>query len=370
MFDGFHYSVIPLFHYSIILMKKIIIAILLVASVGAAIWFSDRQTEKQEMLSGTIFPSIATITSKQVISGNIYPVREIEVKSVIPGVLETYYVTIGQVVKSGDRIAKIKIVTEPSQIENAKLNVRNAEIIFERDKANYERDRNLFDKKVISAAEYDESTKTYKISQEQYEYAKNQLHLLQEGFIPSTNVSNVVIATAEGTIIDLPLEEGATVAERSMFRDGTSVAVIARLDSFVFKGKVVESDALAMKRGMTLTIKPVSIEGYESEAVISKISPRGYLEQGIMKYNIEAIFQFTDSLQIYSGLNATAEFIMNERKDVLTLPESCLSFRNDSAFVEVLKAGKFEKTAITTGLSDGIRIEIISGITEDEKVKK
>jgi len=350
--------------------KKITIAIFLIGLVAAAIWFSDAQTKKQEILTKTIFPTLSDVIRKQVISGNIYPIREIEVKSVIPGVLETYYVATGDVVKRGDRIAKIKIVSEPSQIENAKLNVRNAGIIFERDKANYERDKNLFDKKVISASEFDESTKTYKISLEQYEYTKNQLHLLQEGYIPSSNVSNVVIATADGTIIDLPLEEGATVAERSMFRDGTSVAVIARLDSFVFKGRVVESDALAMRRGMKLTVKPVSIEGYETDAVISKISPKGYMEQGIMKYNIEAVFYFTDSLQMYSGLNATAEFVLNERNNVLSLPESCLSFRNDSAFVEVLNAGKFEKTHIQTGISDGIRIEIISGITESDKVKK
>ena len=352
------------------MIKKISIAILLVGLIGAAIWFSDSQTAKQDILSKAISPTIATIISKQVISGNIYPIREIEVKSVIAGVLETYYVSIGNVVKRGDRIAKIKIVPDPSQIENVKLNVRNAEITFERDKANHERDKNLFEKKVISASEFDESVKTYKMSKEQFEYAKNQLHLLQEGFIPNSNVSNVVIATADGTIIDLPLEEGATVAERSMFRDGTNVAVIARLDSFLFKGRVVESDALALKRGAKLTVKPVSIEGYETEAVISKISPKGYLEQGIMKYNIEAVFYFIDSLQMYSGLNATAEFVLNERIDVLTLPESCLSFRNDSAFVEVLKAGKFEKTYIQTGISDGLHIEIISGITEHEKVKK
>jgi len=350
--------------------KKFLIILFLLGLVGAAVWFSDTQTNKQMNLSKTTSPVIATIINKQVISGNIYPVREIEVKSVIPGVLETYYVAIGEKIKIGDRIAKIKMVTEPSQIENAKQNVKTAEIIFERDKANYDRDKNLFDKKVIPASEFDESTKTYKISKEQLEYVKNQLHLLQEGYIPSTNVSNVVIATADGTILDLPLEVGATVAERSMFRDGTSVAVIARLDSFVFKGRVVESDALALKRGAILTVKPVSIDGFEAEAFISKIAPRGYLEQGIMKYNIEAVFYFTDSLQMFSGLNATAEFILNERKDVLAIPESCLSFRNDSAFVDVLRAGKFEKTNIKTGISDGLHIEIISGLTQDDQVKK
>ena len=350
--------------------KQVWVILILIMIIAGAILFSEHQSKKQEIISHIISAKLNTITKKQVISGNIYPVKEIEVKSVIPGVLETYYVRIGDNVRKGDKIAKIKILSEPSQIENAKTNLRTTEIAYKKDLTNYERDKNLFEKKVISASEFDISEKNYLTSKEQHEYAKNQLHLLTEGFIPKSDVSNVVIATADGTIIDLPLEEGAAVAERSMFRDGTNVALIAQLDSFLFKGKVVESDALVLRNGKTLTVMPTSMNGLKIDAAIHKISPKGALEQGIMKYNIEAIFALPDSVYIFSGFNATAEFILDERHDVLTLPESCLVFDNDSAFVNLLKNDEFERKPIVTGLSDGINIEVVSGITESDKVKK
>ena len=115
---------------------------------------------------------------------------------------------------------------------------------------------------------------------------------------------------------------------------------------------------------------PTSISGLKIEANIRKIAPKGYLEQGIMKYDVEAVFALPDSVYVFSGFNATAEFILDERHDVLTLPESCLIFDNDSAFVNLLENDKFERKPITTGLSDGINIEIISGVTENDKVKK
>ncbi|MDR2234012.1 MAG: hypothetical protein LBE56_12945, partial [Tannerella sp.] len=253
-------------------LKQVWIVLVLIALVAGAVLFSESWSKKQDIMSQVIYAQTDTIIKTQVISGNIYPVKEIEVKSVIPGVLETYYVQIGDNVHTGDRIAKIKILSEPSQIENAKTNLRVAEIAFEKDRLNFERDRNLFEKQVISASEFDMSEKTYQTSKEQYEYAKNQLHLLTEGFIPSSNVSNVVNATADGTIIDLPLEEGVAVAERSMFRDGTNIALIARLDSFLFKGKVVENDALALRKGTTVSVIPTSMNGLKIEAQIRKIA--------------------------------------------------------------------------------------------------
>lgn len=336
----------------------------------AAIIFSERKSKEQEIKYQTISPDTMTITQKKVISGNIYPVREIEVKSAIPGILETYYVQVGDKVKPGDRIAKIKILSEPSQIENAKTNLNTARIVFENDRSNYDRDQKLFDKGVITQSEFENSTKTYKMSKEQYEYAQNQLHLLQEGFIPSSKVSNEVTATAEGIIIELPLEEGTPVVERNNFRDGSTVALIARMDAYLFKGKVIENDVLTLKNGMKLTVIPTSLKDFETEAVIRKISPKGYREQGIMKYDVEAVFTLPDTLSVYSGFNATAEYVVSERENVLSIPESSLIFQNDSTYVEALKKGKFERKRITTGLSNGINIEVMDGIDAKDKLKK
>lgn len=352
--------------------KKQIIGIVMIfvsLSIGAII-FSENQSEKQMLISQTITPQRTSIIQKKVISGNLYPIKEIEVKSAIAGILETYYVQTGDKVTKGAPIAKIKTLSEPTQIENAKMNLRTTGIVFERDKLNYERDKRLFEKGVITLSEFEESSKTYRLSKEQYEYTQNQLYLLQEGYIPSSDVSNVVNATADGVLIDLPLEEGTPVVERNNFRDGTTIALIAQLDSFLFKGRIVENDVLVLKKGMKLTVLPTSMDEFQAEATIRKISPKGYWDQGYMKYDIEASFTLPDSVQIYSGFNATAEFVMNEKHNVLAIPESCLTFQNDSAFVEVLQNGEFEERCVKTGISDGTNIEIISNINENDNIFK
>lgn len=351
-------------------LKHLGYAILLIIIIVGALFISENQSQEQIILSQTILPHRGTITVKKVISGNLYPIKEIEVKSAIPGALETYYVNIGDEVKKGDKIAKIKIISEPSQIENAKMNMKTSEFVYEKDKLNYEREKKLFEKGIISADEFEEASKIFNVSREQYEYMKNQLHLLVEGSIPSSNVSNVVTATAEGIVIDLPQEEGSPIIERNMFSDGTTIAIIARLDSFLFKGKIVENDVLALKKGMTLNVIPSSMEGFTTEATVRKISPKGYFEQGIMKYDVEAVFMLPDTLQIYSGFNASAELVIIEKKNIMIIPESCLTFRNDSVFVGILKHGKVESRQIETGISDDINIEIVSGISESDKILK
>ncbi|GHS95674.1 membrane protein [Synergistales bacterium] len=337
---------------------------------AGAILFSEKQSEKQNRLSQTIMPRITTIVQKKMISGNLYPVKEIEVKSAVSGTLETYYVQTGDKIKIGDKVAKIKMLPEPAQVENARKNLNTARIGFENDKSNYERDATLFEKGVISKAEFEASSRTYLVGKEQYESAKNQLSLLEEGYIPASNISNVITATANGTIIDLPLEEGTPVAERNTFRDGSTIALIAQLDSFLFKGRVVENDVLVLKKGMKIKVTPTSQSNYEAEATIRKISPKGNWDQGVMKYDIEAILSLPDSISVYSGFNAIAEFVLKEKKEVLTIPEACLVFRNDSAFVEVLEHEEFVKKGVDIGISDGVNIEIVNGIGEDDKIKK
>lgn len=356
-----------------IVKKKIqivsIFSSLIILCAGAII-FSELESEKQIKLSQTITPQTATIIQKHVISGNLYPIKEIDVKSSIPGILETYYVQIGDNVKPGDKIAKIKITTEPSQVERAKSSLKTAEFTFNKEKLDYERDKKLFDQQMISQSDFENVTKNYLISKEQYEYAKNQLYLLEQGFIPSSNISNVVLATASGTIIDLPLEEGIPVVERNNFRDGTTVATVARLDSFLFRGKIIEDDVLALRKGMPLKVIPASMIDYSTDAVVRKISPKGYWDHGTMKYDVEATFMLPDSIHIYSGFNATAEFILKEKANVLTVLESSLRFRNDSIFVELLTDGKFEMKYIETGISDRINIEVLKGLDQHSKIKK
>ena len=245
----------------------------------------------------------------------------------------------------------------------ARKNLNAASIDYENEKLSFDRNKDLFDNGVISKIEFELALKNYQISKNQYESANNQLQLLEEGTISSSNISNIVTAVTDGVITDLPLEEGAPVVERNNFREGSAIAIIARQDSFIFKAKVIESDVIVLKKGMHIFISPISSEGSNIEGVINKISPRGQIDNGLMKYSIEAVLKVPDTVIVYSGFNATAEIIVERKDSVLAVEEKDVIFESDSAFIKIINSeGKIEKKYVKLGISDGIIVEIINGI--------
>lgn len=344
------------------------VAVLLIIIVVLII-ISRRRDARNRILDKTAAPFYTNIVNKRLISGNLYPMKEVEIKSPISGILEKTYVEIGEKVKTGQKLAKVKLVPDPAQIETAKTRLKSAEITYEQDKIDYDRKNKLYETNVISQADYDASRKSYLLSQEQYESAQNQLTLLQEGFIKSSNISNLVEATIDGTVISLPLEEGAPVMERSTFSSGSTIAVLAQLDTFLFKGKVVESDIIALHKGLKINVTLPVEKDLKLQATISKISPMGKLDNGVMKYDFEATLLVPDSVTVYSGFNATAEIIIARRDSVLAIQEKNLIIENDSMFVQILNDKlKPKKHFIKTGLSDGLNIEVLSGLKPDQKI--
>ena len=344
-------------------LQNIIVIFVLGGIIVALVIITNKRSEKEDLIGDVTKPFITNITNKKVISGNLYPVKEITVNSPISGILEEYYVEIDDEVKKGDKIAKIKLIPDPAQLEMARKNLNAASIDYENEKLSFDRNKDLFDNGVISKIEFELALKNYQISKNQYESANNQLQLLEEGTIASSNISNIVTAVTDGVITDLPLEEGAPVVERNNFREGSAIAIIARQDSFIFKAKVIESDVIVLKKGMHIFISPISSEGSNIEGVINKISPRGQIDNGLMKYSIEAVLKVPDTVIVYSGFNATAEIIVERKDSVLAVEEKDVIFESDSAFIKIINSeGKIEKKYVKLGISDGIIVEIINGI--------
>lgn len=335
-----------------------------------AIYVSDSQSKKQLILASTITPKIGCIKEKRVIYGSIYPIKEIEVKSNVPGVLEEYYVSIGDIVKVGDKIAKIKTNPEPTHIESAKSNLKRAYLIYKNDSIVYNREKIIFNKGFISKADFEIVETNYLVNKELFKTAKNQLMLLEHGYIPESDISNIIRSETWGTIIDLPLNEGMSIAEHNSYRDGSSLALIAQLNSYIFRGKVVENDVLKLKKGMILEVIPTSKKEVSLKSIISKIYPKGNLEYGINKYNIEAEITDAKNEIFYSGFNAIAEFVTNEKDSVLIVPEECIFYRNDSSYVQLYVNNSFIERCVKTGISDGINAEVISGIQQNDLIKK
>lgn len=350
--------------------SNIVLVVIIASIVGLIIWRNSKNNDESINLK-TEQPFVTTIEQKRTIPGNLYPLTEIEIKSPISGTMNKVFVKIGDNVRIGDKIAQIKLVPDPSKLESAKSNLNSSKIYFENQQKNLDRNKILFDEKVIAAAEFEDYQKAYEISKEQYMSAQNQLTLIQEGFVKNADISNIVKATASGTIIDLPIKTGSSVIERNSYNSGSTLAVVARLDTFVFRGKVNETDMVYLHRGMELALNINAYKNQTRKAILNEISAKGNQEQGMMKYYIEASFGLAnDSLVIRSGYTANAEIILQRRKKVIAIKEKYLQFQNDSAFITVIKKdNKEEKRFLVTGLSDGINIEIIKGLKIKEKFK-
>lgn len=305
------------------------------------------------------------------IPGNIYPAREIEVKSQISGILEEITAQIGNCVREGTPIARIKLIPNTADIERLENSINMAQIEFDAQEREYKRMKTIYENKLISESDMDIATKIFLNAKENLYSAKNQLELLQEGRIASKNISNIVTASTSGTIIDIPIEVGASVIERNNYNPGTTIAVVAEIKLFKFRALVPEQYLKNISLNDSVELSFNAYPDLSVKAFISKISSKGNPENGIMKYMMEAEFFITPDIpMLRSGYSVTAEIVLNKRKGVYSIEEKYLSYQNDSVYLYTLdKSGKMgKKKRVIIGISDGTNTEIIEGVSTDEHI--
>lgn len=304
------------------------------------------------------------------IPGNVYPVKEIEIKPQLSGILSEIFVKIGDRVEKGTPIASVGLVPSAIELERLENNVRLAKINFDAVKLSYERSEKLFATNTISKSEMEEAQRNYDTAKEQLVSVQNQLDIQKKGRVASSSqISNIVKSSIEGTVIDLPLESGASIVERNNFNPGTTVAVLAQMGQFVFRTQVAEQYLEHIQIGDTISLSFNAYKNLKTIAVVNKISAKGVIENGIMKYTLDAEFPVDNQMPtIRSGYSATAEIILNSKKQALSLPENYIIYRNDSTFVMVKDAKGKNKKSIALGVSNGKFTEVTQGLSESDKI--
>lgn len=356
-------------------MKKIItivIVIIIIASFFGTGYFLYQKSVEAPVVYETDSLFVTDIIKKTVATGSILPRREIALKSQVSGVVETIYVEAGDVVKEGQLIAKIKIIPDVVALNNAEASVKNATINFKNTEKELERQKGLYDQKVISEYEYNQFLLDYNLAKQTLEASENNLDLIKEGASKkSNNVSNLVRSTAEGMVLDVPVKEGTFVIESNTFNEGTTIASVADMNEMIFEGKVDESEVGKLKQGMDLALIIGALDTERFSAKLEFISPKGIEEEGAIQFPIKAEVSLQKDAFLRAGYSANADIVLDRRDSVLAVKESNLIFEEDKIFVEVQTGPQqFEKREIKTGLSDGINIEVISGLSKDDHVKK
>lgn len=353
------------------IIRNIIIILLLASMVGLLGFLYVRSKEKPEVFE-TQSPTIGNIIKKTVATGSVVPRKEIEIKPQVSGIIAEIYVEAGVMVEKDQVLAKVKIIPDMVVLNSAESRLNRAKLGFEDARIDFKRQSALFEKQVISQEDYQKAKLSYSNSKEELQAAENNLELVKNGVTKkSKTVTNTLIrSTINGMVLDVPIKEGNSVIQSNTFNDGTTIATVADMSDMIFEGKVDETEVGKIEKGMPLELTIGAIEDEKFAASLEYISPKGKEEQGAIQFEIKAQVTQTDGKFIRAGYSANANIVLQRRDSVLMITESLLKFEKDTAYVEVETDPQvFERRNIETGLSDGINIEVLAGVTEEDKIK-
>lgn len=355
-------------------LKVIIAAIVVLIFIGTFVFLYEK-SKPQPVVYDEFTPKVTDISKTTVITGSIEPRDEVEVKPQISGIITEIYKEAGEMVKSGEVIAKVKVIPDMGQLSSAESRVRLAEINLKQAKVNYDREKQLYDKQLVSAEEYDNVRQALDQAREEKTAAIDALEVVRDG-VSSSNASassTLIRSTISGLILDIPVKVGNSVILSNTFNDGTTIATVADMSDLIFKGNIDETEVGQLVTGMPMRITIGALQNLKFEARLEYISPKATDNNGANQFEIKAAVTVPQGNAIRSGYSANAEIELASAKGVLTVPESAIEFSGNETYVYVIKGSgddkTYERRKVTTGLSDGINIEIKSGLKKNEKVR-
>jgi len=352
---------------------RILGIVILVGIFGGTIYFLYTKSKKAPELFETKNPFVSNVIRKTVATGSIVPRKEIEIVPQVSGIIDELYIVAGDFVKKDQVIAKIKIIPDMVNLNNAESRLNRAKLSSDDAKIDYDRQQKLFDQKVISYEEYKKAKVSYDAASEELSGAQNNLDLIKNGVTKriQTATNTLVRSTVNGMVLDVPIKEGNSVIQSNTFNNGTTIATVADMKDMIFKGKVDETEVGKIKEGMNIELEIGAIDKDKFGAILEYIAPKGKEENGAIQFEIKATVVLKENQFIRAGYSANANIVLEKKDSVLVIPEGMLKFEKDSSYVEVETAisQTFEKRMVKTGISDGINIEVTKGLAKSDKVK-
>lgn len=320
-------------------------------------------------------PKITDIHKTTVVTGKIEPRNEVEVKPQISGIITALLKQPGDRVTQGEVIARVKVIPDMAQLSSAQARLRLAKINLNQARTDYNRERPLYDKGLVSADEYDKIAQTWRQAREEVVAATDNLEVVRDGVSKSnaSASSTLIRSTITGVILDIPVKVGNSVILANTFNDGTTIATVADMGDLIFRGNVDETDVGSLVVGMMMKITIGALRDLRFDARLEYISPKAVENNGANQFEIKAAVNVPGRNDIRSGYSANAEITLASAAHVLSIPESAVEFDNGKTFVYIVGGTGEDKTytrrRVTTGLSDGINIQILSGLSQKDIVR-
>ena len=354
--------------------KLIIAAVIALIFIGTFV-FLWQKSQPKEIVYNEFTPAMNEVKKTTIITGKIEPRNEVNIKPQISGIITQLMKEPGQYVQQGEVIAKVKVIPDMGQLSSAEARVRLAEINQQQAQVDYERQKKLYDKQLVSADEFEKIRQKLRQAKEEIVAAQDALQVVRDGVSKSnaSASSTLVRSTISGVILDVPVKVGNSVILSNTFNDGTTIASVANMNDLIFRGNIDETEVGQLVQGMPMKITIGALQDLKFDAALEYISPKAVESNGANQFEIKAAVKVTKDDKLRSGYSANAEIVLAAVDKALTIPESAIEFSGDSTFVYIIKgegkAKTYERQPVVTGLSDGVNIEIKKGLTPKDKVR-
>ncbi len=351
--------------------KYILFALIAIVFIGTFVFLFKKS--KPEVIKYQEL-EVVTMDIKRttVVTGKVEPRNEVNIKPQINGIISEIYKEAGQTVQANEVIAKLKVIPDMQSLSSAESRVRLADLNLKQAEVDYEREKALYDKELVSADEYDKVLQELNQAKEERAAAQDALEVIRDG-VSSSNAggsSTLVRSTISGLILDIPVKEGNSVIQANTMNDGTTVAVVANMADLIFDGNIDETEVGRLVEGMPMTITIGALPEYSSQAILEYIAPKAVENNGSNQFEIKAALDVNDKYTIRSGYSANAEIVLQEALGVLSVPESGVEFEDGKTFVQLLgEDGNYTRTEVVIGLSDGVNAEVKSGLKAGDKIR-
>ena len=351
--------------------KYIVVALIVVVLVGT-FSFLYKNSKPEEIRYQELTASRMDIARTTVLTGKIVPRNEVNIKPQINGIIADIYKEAGQMVQQGEVIARLTVIPDMNSLSAAQSRVRLSEINLKQAQTNFDREKALFEKNLVSAEEYEKVEQQLNQAQEEYAASQESLEVIRDGVSSknATSSSTLIRSTITGLILDIPVKVGNSVIQANTLNDGTTVATVANMNDLIFEGQIDETEVGLLYEGMPLSITIGALRDYTFDANLEYISPKAVESNGANQFKVKAAVTVDSNHTIRSGYSANAQIVLEKIPDVLSVPESALEFIKDEPYVyKKVMNGIYTPVKVTTGISDGVNIEIKSGIDEGETVR-
>ncbi|CDB82361.1 efflux transporter RND family MFP subunit [Bacteroides clarus CAG:160] len=360
--------------------KIILIAVIVVAVVGAGFRLFGGSKAKHKVTYETAAVTKGEISESVTATGTIEPVTEVEVGTQVSGIIDKIYADYNSVVTKGQLIAEMDRVTLQSEVASQRAAYNGAKAEYEYQRKNYERNRGLHEKQLISDTDYEQSVYNYEKAKSNYESSQASLAKAERNLSYATITSPI-----DGVVINRAVEEGQTVA--SGFETPTLFTIAADLTQMQVVADVDEADIGGVEDGQRVTFTVDAYPNDTFEGVVTQIrlgedssssSGSSTTSSTVVTYEV-VISAPNPDLKLKPRLTANVTIYTLDRKDVLSVPARALRFTPEKPLIgdnDIVKdcegehklwtreGNTFIAHPVVVGISNGVNTEIVSGIGE------